>query len=519
MIRKLFIANRGEIALRIQRAAEKMEVPCVQAFSEIDKEALFVKRCKESVCLGPAPAAESYLNIQKIIEQAKKTECNAIHPGYGFLSENFEFARAVEENGLIFVGPSAESIRKMGSKTLARETVTRAGVPCVPGAQGTDSEIVKASKKVGFPVLIKAVGGGGGRGMRVAYSEKELATLLPLARQESLKNFASDDVFIERFIEKPRHVEVQVFGDKFGNIIHLGTRDCSTQRRHQKLVEEAPAPNLPKAVRDKLHQAAINAAKSVEYYSAGTIEFLVKGSEIFFLEMNTRIQVEHPVTEEITGLDLVEMQLLAANGEKLKVKQKDVKFSGHAIEFRINAEDVAESFRPAIGTLNAIPEASSESGVRIETGFATGDQISPYYDSMISKVIVRAETREDAIAKSFDFLRRYSVQGIPTTIPFHLWLLATENFQDRPVDIHFVEREFEKESLGELENVLYRDPRHRGDLPGYSEFVRIDEKRRIEIVHESGGTFLFIQEGKKGKKMVKRGNQIETGLLQYESKL
>ncbi|RIL02551.1 MAG: hypothetical protein DCC75_13255, partial [Proteobacteria bacterium] len=404
-INKVLIANRGEIALRIKRACRKLGIRSAAIVSEADKNSLFAREAEELYVIGPAPARESYLAADKIIAAAKELGCDAIHPGYGFLSENAEFARKVIDNGLVFVGPSPESIEALGSKTKARAHVKRFGVPVTPGSEGglSDQRLVELAAQIGFPVIVKAVAGGGGRGMRIVNSAGELTQILPRARAEALKNFASDDVYLEKFIEQPRHVEVQILGDAFGHVIHLGTRDCSTQRRHQKLVEEAPAPNLSSDLRERIHMAAVNAAKSVSYQNAGTAEFLVKGEEFYFLEMNTRIQVEHPATEMVTGVDLVELQLKVAQGERIPWSQDQITFDGHAIEFRIYAEDPANNFAPSPGRITRL-KRNDAPYVREDIGFSEGDEISLHYDAMISKLIVKGENRSDAIAKSIAIL-------------------------------------------------------------------------------------------------------------------
>lgn len=487
-IKKVLIANRGEIALRIKRAADSLNIDSVLAVSEADKNSLAARTIGKIEVIGPPPPPESYLNINAIIAAAKRSGCDAVHPGYGFLSENADFAEAIINAGLIFIGPSPQSIRIMGSKTGARAAVTEQGVPCTPGSTTCQSDVewIAAANKIGFPVIIKAVGGGGGRGMHIVRNEKELLEAIPRAMSGALKNFGNDQVYLERFIEMPRHVEVQVFGDKHGNIVHLGTRDCSAQRRHQKLVEEAPAPNLPNSVREGLHRAAVNAAKSVNYYNAGTVEFLVKGEEFYFLEMNTRIQVEHPVTEMVTGLDLVQLQFKVAMGELLPFTQEQVKFSGHAIEFRINAEDSTQNFRPAVGTLENVSRPSG-AGIREDFGYERGDTMPPFYDSLTSKLIVSADSRQEAIYRSFNALSSYELKGIETTVPFHKWLLCTNNFQEGGIDIGFVEREFKPELLEHLQSLQVLDPLH---TKGKVETLETANGIAIEIFHEDGGTFL-----------------------------
>lgn len=496
-ISKVLIANRGEIALRIQRACKKLGLKSVTVASEADKETYFAAQADELVILGPAPAAQSYLNIDRLLEVAKQTGCDALHPGYGFLSENSEFAKRVIDAGLIFVGPSPQSIALLGSKTAAREQVQKSGVPTTPGCGSglSDQEIITASEKIGFPVIIKAVAGGGGRGMRIARSSKDLATELPRARAEGLKNFASDQVYVEKFIEQPRHVEVQVLGDQHGNVFHFGTRDCSAQRRHQKLLEEAPAPNLSDKLRESLHQAAINAARSANYFSAGTVEFLVKDNEFYFLEMNTRIQVEHPVSEEVYGVDLVELQFLVAQGEKLKFKQSELKACGHAIEFRINAEDPAQNFAPATGTIESL-RCGEYKFLRQERGLDNGDRITPFYDGLVCKLIVSGATRQQAIDRSREVLNNFSLSGLPTTKDFHRWLLEQPEFLNSTLDIGFIEREFSAEIFSEFLLGDLVDPLHQSAIAGAEVVERLSYRSQrfgadyeIEVRHRSDKLF------------------------------
>jgi acetyl-CoA carboxylase biotin carboxylase subunit len=494
-IRKLLIANRGEIARRIIRACSEMGIESVLAVSEVDVSSLAASEAHEVVKIGGQTAADSYLNRSKIIDAALGSGCQAIHPGYGFLSEDADFAEQVGQAGLIFVGPSPESIRGLGVKTNARRTVSAAGVPITPGSEGarSDDELIEAAKRIGFPVIIKAAAGGGGRGMRIVRVAPEMAEAIERARAEAQKNFGSPEVYCEKFIEGPRHVEVQLFGDMHGNVIHFGTRDCSAQRRHQKLVEEAPAPFLDPDTREKIHQAAVTAAKSVGYYNAGTAEFLVSGRDFYFLEINTRIQVEHPITEVVTGVDLVQLQLKVAMGEPLPIEQSDVTWTGHAIELRINAEDVFEGFRPALGTITEWhrPEMAY---VREDFGYRVGDSIPPFYDSLLSKVIVRGDTRAGALYNAFQFLKEYSVGGIQTTAPFHAWLLCHEAFQTNGIDIGFVERTFSAEGARQVEALLSRDPSHKRSKDGpVTEQISLGEEGPLaDLVHEEGGTFLAI---------------------------
>lgn len=507
-IKKLLIANRGEIARRIIRACQELEINTVLVASTADVDSWAASEADEVVVVGEGPASKSYLDGAKIIQAAVERQCCAVHPGYGFLSEDPDFAQGVIDAGLIFVGPSPASIRALGVKTTARATVVAAGVPVTPGTEGglSDEPLITEADTVGYPVIVKAAAGGGGRGMRIAHSKEELSAVLPLARDEAQKNFGNSDVYIERFIERPRHVEVQLFGDTQGTIIHFGTRDCSSQRRHQKLLEEAPAPFLSENTRERIHEAAVKAAQSVGYYNAGTAEFLVQGDDFFFLEINTRIQVEHPATELITGVDLVQLQLKVAMGEPLSIKQEDVIFSGHAIELRINAEDTREGFRPSLGTITAWSRPE-KIPMREECGYRVGDSIPPFYDSLISKVLVHAPNRGDAILQAFQVLKRYAIQGVPTTIPFHAWILASRDFQQDGIDIGYVERHFSEQEAERAQALLYIDPEHAcpemHSAPSEEVVDNVVQlphaATRLKIVHEPGGTFLAVPLDNDGK--------------------
>ena len=511
-IKKLLIANRGEIARRIIRACQGLEITTVLVVSEADSDSWAATEADEVVVIGQGPARDSYLNSERIVQEAVSRGCSAVHPGYGFLSEDPDFAQAVLDAGLIFVGSSPESIRALGVKTTARATVAAVGVPITPGTDGglSDEGLVTAVDTIGFPVIIKAAAGGGGRGMRIVRSRQELEAALPLARDEAQKNFGSSDVYLERFVERPRHVEVQLFGDTQGAVIHFGTRDCSSQRRHQKLLEEAPAPFLSDETREKIHQAAVAAAQSVGYYNAGTAEFLVQGEEFFFLEINTRIQVEHPATEMITGVDLVKLQLHVAMGEALPIKQENVVFSGHSIELRINAEDTREGFRPSLGTITAWSRPE-KIPMREECGYRVGDSIPPFYDSLISKVLVHAPTRRDALFQAFQIVKQYAIEGVPTTIPFHAWILANRDFQQNGIDIGYVERHFTLEEVERAEALLFVDPAHQSATMYSAPSEELVEDVatlphsavRLKIVHEPGGTFL-------GVPLDQSGNPLDT---------
>ncbi len=431
MFSKVLVANRGEIAIRVMRTLEEMQIASVAVYSELDRDALHVKRADEAYLLGPAPAAESYLKIERIIAVCKESGAEAVHPGYGFLAENAAFAQALEEAGLVFIGPPASAIEAMGSKTRARELMSAAGVPIVPGT----TEVIKtvaAAKKVidkdiGYPVAIKAAGGGGGKGFRVALEESELEKAFEGASREGEKFFSDPRVYIERYLPDPRHVEVQVLADKHGNVIHLGERDCSLQRRHQKLIEESPAPAVDEAMRERIGKIGTEAARAVDYVGAGTIEGLLQDGEYFFLEMNTRVQVEHCVTEMTTGIDIVREGILAAAGEPLSVTQDDVVLNGHAIECRINAEDASKNFAPAPGRIE-VYDGPSGPGVRVDSGVTAGDEVSPMYDPMVAKLIVWDTDREKATARMLRALSEYEIAPLKTLIPFHKAILATEQW-------------------------------------------------------------------------------------------
>ena len=442
MFKKILIANRGEIAVRIIRACKELNILTVAVFSEADADALHVHLADEAYCIGPTLSTKSYLNSQNILSAAKLSKAEAIHPGYGFLSENADFARACEVAGITFIGPSATAIEQMGDKNTARNTMINAGVPVVPGTKSiikeTD-EAVTVAKEIGYPVIIKATAGGGGKGMRVAHTEEELRTAIEQAKKEALAAFGNAGVYLEKYILEPRHIEIQVLADNYGQVIHLGERDCSIQRRHQKLVEEAPSPALTEEIRQEMGDAAVKAAKSVQYRGVGTIEFLLDASNNFyFMEMNTRIQVEHPVTELVTGIDLIKEQIQVAAGKHLTLKQDDIQIKGHAIECRINAENYAKSFMPSPGKINTylVPGGN---GVRVDSACYAGYSVSPFYDSMIAKLIVHASTREEAIAKMKRALDEYFIEGIFTTIPFHQKLLEHPQFKSGNISTNFLE--------------------------------------------------------------------------------
>ncbi|MGG3841484.1 acetyl-CoA carboxylase biotin carboxylase subunit [Anoxybacillus kestanbolensis] len=443
MIKKLLIANRGEIAVRIIRACKELGIETVAVFSEADREALHVQLADEAYCIGPKTSKDSYLNFTNLMSVATLTQCDAIHPGYGFLAENADFAELCRECNITFVGPSPEAITKMGTKDVARETMRQAGVPIVPGSQGIIESIdvaIALANEIGYPVIIKATAGGGGKGIRVARNEQELIKGITITQQEAATAFGNPGVYIEKYIEDFRHVEIQVLADSYGNVIHLGERDCTIQRRLQKLLEETPSPVLDEDMRQKMGEAAVKAARAVHYTGAGTVEFIYdyRNRQFYFMEMNTRIQVEHPVTEMVTGVDLIKEQIRVASGEKLTLKQEDVTFNGWAIECRINAENPAKNFMPSAGKIQMyLPPGGF--GVRVDSAAYPGYTIPPYYDSMIAKLIVHAPTREEAIARMKRALSEFVIEGIHTTIPFHLKLLEHEKFVEGNFNTKFLE--------------------------------------------------------------------------------
>jgi acetyl-CoA carboxylase biotin carboxylase subunit len=446
MFTKVLIANRGEIAVRILRACRELGVETVAVFSEADRQALHVRLADEAYLLGPAPSRESYLRVEKILQVARKSGADAIHPGYGFLAEREDFAQACIDAGIAFIGPKPSSIAAMGDKMTARETVRRAGVPVVSGTEDvgnlTDDELLSIAPKIGFPLLIKATAGGGGKGMREVRSLEQMPDLLASARREAESAFGDGNVYLEKLIEGARHIEIQVIADQHGNVIHLGERECSIQRRHQKLVEEAPSPFLDDDLRQRMGEVAVKAAQAVDYVNAGTIEFLVdKDKNFYFLEMNTRLQVEHPVTEIITGVDIVKEQIRIARGRPLQYKQEDIRFNGAAIECRINAEDPYHGFLPSTGkiTHSLLPTGP---GVRVDTGVYPGFEITPFYDPMISKLIVWGETRAQAILRMRRALEEYRIVGVRTNIPFHQMLMDSHRFMGGQYDTRFVEERF-----------------------------------------------------------------------------
>ncbi|MFC1767781.1 acetyl-CoA carboxylase biotin carboxylase subunit [Candidatus Margulisiibacteriota bacterium] len=445
MFKKILIANRGEIAVRVIRTCKEMGIKTVAVYSDADKDSLHVKIADESYCIGPAAPAQSYLNIPSIISVAEVAGVDAIHPGYGFLAEDDKFAEICAQSKIKFIGPMPETMAKMGNKSVAKQTVAKVGVPTVPGSEGTvreEEEGLKIANKIGYPVIIKASAGGGGRGMRVAHDDKEFKQFLKTASAEAEAAFGNPDVYVEKFVENPRHIEFQILADEKGNVIHLGERDCSIQRRHQKLLEEAPSTALDDRLRKKMGDAAIRTAKAAKYHSAGTIEFLLdKYNHFYFMEMNTRIQVEHPVTEMITNIDIVKEQIIIASGETLSHKQSQVNIEGHAIECRINAEDHERDFMPSPGEV-AIYLPPGGPGIRVDSHVYPGYKVLPHYDSLIAKLIAWAPTREHAINKMDRALDEYAIGPIPTTIPFHHKVLAVDAFRKGDIYTDFIPKHF-----------------------------------------------------------------------------
>ena len=449
MFDKILIANRGEIALRIQRACRELGIKTVVVYSTADKDAKYVKLADEAVCIGPAPSTQSYLNMPAIISAAEVTDAEAIHPGYGFLSENADFAERVEKSGFAFIGPRPESIRLMGDKVSAKNAMIKAGVPCVPGSAGalpTDNpkEILATAKRVGYPVIIKAAGGGGGRGMRVVHTEAALISAVNMTREEAGRAFGNPEVYMEKFLERPRHVEIQVLADTHANAVWLGERDCSMQRRHQKVIEEAPAPGIDRKLIAKIGERCADACKKIAYRGAGTFEFLYEKGEFFFIEMNTRVQVEHPVTEMITGIDIVQEQIKIAAGQKLGFRQRDIVFKGHAIECRLNAEDPFK-FTPSPGRIQSWHMPGGP-GIRVDSHAYSGYLVPPNYDSMIGKLIAYGATREQAIRRMRIALSEMVIDGILTNVPLHRELMLDAKFIEGGTSIHYLEQRLEEQS-------------------------------------------------------------------------
>ena len=441
MFKKILVANRGEIALRIQRACQELGIKAVMVYSEADRDAKYVKLAEEAVCIGPAPANLSYLNMPAIISAAEVTDAEAIHPGYGFLSENADFAERVEQSGFQFIGPTSQNIRTMGDKVVAKQAMIKAGVPCVPGSEGElpddPVQLRRIAKAVGYPVIVKATGGGGGRGMRVVHTEAALVNAVQMTKAEAAAAFGNPGVYMEKFLQNPRHIEIQIMADKHRNAVYLGERDCSMQRRHQKVIEEAPAPGIARKLIERIGERCVAACKKIGYRGAGTFEFLFENGEFYFIEMNTRIQVEHTLTEWITGLDLVRTQIMVAAGEKLPFTQRQIQFRGHAIECRINAEDPYK-FTPSPGRITAW-HAPGGPGVRVDSHIYTNYFVPPNYDSMIGKLITHGDTREQALARMRTALSETVIEGINSNVPLHRELLVDAKFMEGGTNIHYLE--------------------------------------------------------------------------------
>ena len=445
MLKKVLIANRGEIAVRIIRACREMGIRTVAIYSEADKNALHVQLADEAICVGPAPSNKSYLNVKAILEAACLTGADSIHPGFGFLSENPNFAKICQETGIKFIGPDYKLIELLGNKSRAKETMKRAGVPVVPGSDGliySKEQAINLAEQIKYPVMLKASAGGGGRGIRIAYSKEELEKEYDIVKQEAKVSFNDDSLYLEKFVENPRHVEIQILADEHGNCIHLGERDCSVQRRNQKVLEETPSGILDEDTRKKMGEVAVKAVKEIGYSNAGTIEFLVdKNKDFYFMEMNTRVQVEHPVTEMVTGVDIIKEQIKIAGGEELTYKQEDIKFDGHSMEVRINAENPDKNFMPCPGTITGL-HIPGGNGVRVDTAIYSGYTVPPTYDSMLAKLIVHGKNREESIAKMKSAVAEFVVEGITTNIDFLLKILGNENFKTNNYDTSFIKKEF-----------------------------------------------------------------------------
>ncbi len=474
-MKKILVANRGEIALRVMKSIQKMGIKTVAVFSEADRHAPHVKFADEAVCIGPPASSESYLNANKIIEVAKKLKVDGIHPGYGFLSENAEFSAQVEKEGITFIGPKPHAIRVMGDKLAAKETVKAYDIPMVPGIDEAITDVIKAksiAKDIGFPILIKASAGGGGKGMRIVEDEKSLEEQMKRAISEAKSAFGDGSVFIEKYVASPRHIEIQVLADTHGNVVHLFERECSVQRRHQKVVEEAPSALLTPQLREQMGQAAVNVAKSCDYVGAGTVEFLMDADlNFYFLEMNTRLQVEHPVTEWITGVDLVEEQIKIARGEKLSINQDDLKIKGHALELRVYAEDPTQDFMPSVGYLNRY-KLPKEKNIRVDNGFEEGMDVPIYYDPMLSKLVTYGDSREAAIQKMIEAIDQYEVEGVETTLSFGKFVCQHDAFRSGNFDTHFVKKYYTPEKLQEQ----YKNEAHLASIIAIKTYL---EERKI----------------------------------------
>jgi pyruvate carboxylase subunit A len=483
MFDKVLVANRGEIAVRIMRACRELDIATVAVYSEADKNSFFRRYADEAYCIGPPPASESYLNIEKIIDVARKTKADAIHPGYGFLAENPDFARACESEGIQFIGPRSSSIAQMGSKITARKIMKRANVPVIPGTGKIENvdDAIEAAASIGYPVMIKASAGGGGIGMKIVKKEDDLARAIESTQSIAGSAFGDSAVFIEKYLEKPRHIEFQILADKKGNIIHVCERECSIQRRHQKIIEEAPSPVMTEELREKMGLAAIRAASAINYVNAGTVEFMYSRGKFYFLEMNTRLQVEHPITEMITGIDLVKEQLKISMGEELSYSQEDIKINGHAIECRINAEDPLNDFAPAPGRIRRYRSPGGP-GVRVDSGIHMGYTIPPYYDSMISKLVVWDRTRSEAISRMKRALYGYIITGVKTNIPFHKVVMNNDAFQKGELSTHFIQ---DNNILEEMKKLIEQEEKH---LVGLAKIFQDDTK--VAVMSAAIGAYL-----------------------------
>jgi pyruvate carboxylase subunit A len=492
MFRKVLIANRGEIAIRVMRACRELDVRTVAVYSEVDKNALFAKYADEAYPIGPAPASQSYLNMNSIIEVAHKTGAEAIHPGYGFLSENEVFAERCDKEGIIFIGPSGRTIESVGSKIEAKKTMRAAGIPVIPGSEkGIEDldEAVGIAEKIGYPVIVKASAGGGGIGMKVVRKTEELRETIESTRRVAKSSFGDATVFIEKYLEEPRHIEFQILADSYGNIIHVGDRECSIQRRHQKLIEESPSPIMTPELREKMGADAVKAAAAINYTNAGTIEFLYSKGDYYFLEMNTRLQVEHPITEIVTGVDLAKEQLRIASGEELTYKQADIQQRGWAIECRLNAEDPLNNFTPAPGKLRRY-RSSGGPGVRVDSGVHTGFTITPYYDSLISKLTVWGRDRNEAIARMKRALYEYIIVGVTTNIPFHKAVLNNEYFKRGELTTHFIE---DHNIIKEVEKIIEAEKEKGATLAS----ALVADDKKVAAITAAVGT--YIQNAKAGE--------------------
>ncbi len=495
MFNKILIANRGEIAIRVIRACWELGIKAVAVYSEADKKALHVSLADEAYCIGEAPAIKSYLNIEAIINAAEKAGVDAIHPGYGFLAENADFAREVIKHGFEWIGPHPDAIEAMGSKINAKKIMQKAGVPTIPGSDGAVEDIDEAkeiAKEIGYPVAIKASAGGGGIGISIAHNEEELVEVIESAKTLAKNAFGDPTIFIEKYLSNPRHIEIQILADKYGNIVHLGERECSIQRRRQKLIEEAPSPIIDEELRERMGKAAIKGAKAINYDSVGTLEFLYQDGNFYFLEMNTRIQVEHTVTEQITGIDLVKAMIRVAEGEKLNLKQEDIEFRGHAIQCRINAEDPLNDFVPCPGKIR-LYRSPGGPGVRIDSGAHSGVEIPPYYDPLIAKLITYGKDRNEAIARMRRALKEYVIVGIETNIPFHRAVMEEENFLKGNLSTHYIEQNKDK--------LLPKVKKYAAETKDM--YKVLSEKvfeRRKEVVAAIGGLSMYISQAMKDYK-------------------